>query len=249
MTLCAMRGIGSSARHLVLAVFAAGAGIGHAEVIKLRSGQVGGLPGSVGQNDDIMTWGASVGSGPLSASPFTAADYNNTISNPAVVIQPVGVWLPGLTYDTQARWVGTTLLDPTFPTGAPSSTLYRVPFTVSTVGITNAVLKLSFACDDNLGDILFGGANPVGAYLRDPFGNVTPITPAAGGGYAVETIVNFNITTAINTGLNELFLYQRDQGFGAAGLIFGARIGIVPAPGALAMVGLGGLFAAHRRRA
>lgn len=249
MTLNAHRGIGLSRRVLVGALLAAAAAGASAEVIILRSGQVGGLPGAVGQNDDIMTWGASVVSGPLSANPFNAADFNNTVTSPAVVIQPVGVWLPGLTYDPQARWVGTTLLDPTFPTGASSSNLYRVPFNVNTVGITNATLKLAFACDDALGDIYWGGANPIGAYIRDPFGNVTPITPALGGGYAVETIINFNITTAIGTGLNELFLYQRDQGFGAAGLIFGARIGVVPAPGALAMLGLGGLLTTRRRRA
>ncbi len=63
---------------LVAVVGLAGAvGLCNAEVITLRSGQVGGLPGVAGQPDDIVTFlnnnppGAAI-----SATPFTAADFS-----------------------------------------------------------------------------------------------------------------------------------------------------------------------------
>lgn len=234
----------------VLLVAAAAAAPVAAETIVLRSGQVSGFPGTPGQFDSTMTFGSTVGSGPLSGSPFTAADFNAAATNPALCIVPYPFgWLPSLTFDPQARWVGTGFFDASTQWGASSSTLYRVPFTVTTSGITSASISLSWAADDGLGDLAWGGANPIGAYLRDSFGNVTALTPAAGGNYAVETLVlNYNILGAITTGNNELFLYQRDQGAGISGLIFGAELRIVPTPGAAAMLGLGGLATLRRRR-
>lgn len=240
------------ARVVSLALISAVCSAAHAETITLRSGQVGGLPGLATQFDDTVTFGSTVPTGPLSASPFTAADFNASSANPAIVINPYTVWLPSLTFDSQARWIGTGLYnDPVNPPnlGAPSSALYRAPFNVSTTGITSASISIAFACDDNLGDQLFGGANPIGAYLRDPSGNVTPLIPVTGGGYGIETVVlNYSITGAIDTGLNELFLYQRDQGSGIAGLIFGAEIRVIPAPASAGIMGLSLLAAARRRR-
>ncbi|MCC6426528.1 MAG: hypothetical protein IT435_06880 [Phycisphaerales bacterium] len=237
---------------LAVALLAATASLASAEVITLRSGQVGGLPGSPTQVDDTITFGNTVPTGPLSANPFTAADFNATTANPAIVINAYGSWLPGLTFDTQARWIGTGLYqaDPFYPNlGAPSSALYRAPFTVTTTGITSAVISIAWAADDNLGDVIFGGPNPIGAYLRDPSGNVTALTPVAGGGYGIETtVLNYNITGAIDTGVNELFMYQRDAGSGISGLIFGAEMRIVPGPGSAALLALGGIAIARRRR-
>jgi uncharacterized protein (TIGR03382 family) len=219
------------------------------EVIQLRSGQVSGVPGLAGQNDDIVTWGVTNFSGPLSASPFTTADFNATTPNPAVVINPVSVWIPGLTSDPQARWIGTSTIPGSNGWGATGSTLYRVPFNVTTVGITSATLNVAWSSDDSLGDLAFGGANPVGAYIRNGFGAITPLTPVAGGNFTIESIVSgLNVTGAISTGANELFFYQRDQGFGVSGVIFSAEFNIIPTPGAAALLGLGGLSMARRRR-
>jgi len=220
----------------------------HGEVITLRSGQVSGFPGTPGQLDSHMTWGGSVGNGPLSGAAFTAADFNNTVANSAVVIAPVSVWIPGLTFDPQARWVATDLI-PGTTLGASASTLYRVPFAVTTTGITSATLTIAWSSDDSLGDVAFGGPNPIGAYLRDPSGAVTPLLPVSGGNFTIESLVSgLNILGAVNTGVNELFLYQRDQGFGVSGVIFSAEISVIPAPGAVALLGLGGLIGARRRR-
>lgn len=225
-----------------------------AEVITLRSGQVGGLPGLATQLDDTVTFGNTVVTGPLSASPFTAGDFNAAAANPAIVINPYYAWVSTLSFDPQARWIGTGLYntgDPNLPPdmGAPASALYRAPFTVTTTGITSATLSIAWACDDSLGDLAFGGANPFGAYLRDPSGNVTALNLVSGGGFSVESqVLNLNITSAIGTGANELFLYQRDQGVGIAGLIFSAEMRVVPAPGVAAAAGLSCLAAFRRRR-
>lgn len=219
-----------------------------AETIVLRSGQVAGFPGVTGQLDSTITFGNTVVSGPLSGSPFVAADFNAAATNPAVCIAPHSLWIPGLTFDPLARWIGTGLY-PGLNLGVSSSTLYRVPFTVTTAGITGATISLAWSADDGLGDITWGGANPIGAYLRDSFGNVTALTPAAGGNFTIESsIINYNIFGAITTGANELFLYQRDQGGAPSGLIFSAELSIVPTPGAASMLALGGLLATRRRR-
>lgn len=232
---------------LLLAVAAAAAPAA-AETIVLRSGQVSGFPGVPGQFDSTITFGSTVVSGPLSASPFVAADFNAAAINPAICITPHSAWIPGLTFDPQARWIGTGMY-PGTTLGASSSTLYRVPFTVTTAGITGATITLAWSADDGLGDITWGGANPIGAYLRDSFGNVTALTPAAGGNFTIESsIINYNILGAITTGANELFLYQRDQGGAPSGLIFGAEISIVPTPGAASVLAVGGLLATRRRR-
>ncbi len=240
-----------NSRHMCVAsllVLAAASAANAVEVITLRSGQVSGVPGAPGGLDDIVTFSTSPGSGALSASPFVAADFNAAAANQAIVIAPVGVWLPALTFDPQARWIGTGFL-PNSNYGAPGSTIFRVPFNVSTVGITGATISVAWASDDTLGDTLFGGANPEGAYLRDAFGTITPLTPVTSGNYGAETVVlNYNITGAISTGANELFFYSRDQGFAVSGLLFGAELNIVPAPGAAALLGVGSMLTLRRRR-
>ncbi len=239
--------------HLIsLAILATAAPLATAETITLRSGQVGGFPGLPTQLDDTITFGNTVPTGPLSANPFTAADFNATTANQAVLVNPYGAWASSLPFDPQARWIGTGLYnaDPFYPNlGLVSSTLYRVPFNVSTTGITSAFISIAWACDDTLGDQAYGGANPFGAYLRDPSGNVTALSAVTGGNYGAQTLaINLNITSAIGTGANELFMYQRDQGSGISGLIFGAEIRVTPAPGSAALLAIGSLTALRRRR-
>jgi len=226
------------------------AGTASAEVITVRSGQVGGLPGAVGQFDDVVRYlPTNPGGAPVSGSPFTPADYAGATSGPAAqVIQPVGVWTPGIS-DADARWInwaadGTIQPDGTFSgsgVGIAGSTLYSVPFFVTTAAASSGFLTIEFAVDDSGGDILFGGPNPDFLYV-----NGTP-TGYSGGNFATPTIHNQLI--AITSGQNYLHLYQRDAGFGVSGLIFSATVEVVPAPGAVALLGLGGLVAVRRRRA
>lgn len=227
----------------------AGAASAATQVITLRSGQVGGLPGLAGQPDDITTFLPNNPPGlPISGSPFTAADFAGAASGgPAHVINPVFVWTPGLS-DPLARWIN---FDGSFTNpdgtpgpgfGSPGSCLYAVPFNITLSSITNATLSLEFAVDDHLGDLSFGGGNPDGLYI-----NGFP-TSYSGGNYATPTFHFQNITSMVNPGLNYLYFYQRDLGISVSGLIFSARIDVVPAPGALALLGTGGAVAIRRRR-
>jgi uncharacterized protein (TIGR03382 family) len=212
------------------------------EVITVRSGQVGGLPGLAGQSDDIVRYLPNNPPGAMiSANPFTAADFLGAVTGPsALVIDPVGPWTPGIS-DPSARWINFGML-PGSTYGAPGSSLYAVPFVVTTAGITNATISLEYAVDDYLGDALYGGPNPDGLYI-----NGVP-TGYSGGSYATPTFYGGNITAMVNTGINYLYFYQRDQGVSVSGLIFSATIEVIPAPGTAGLLGLGAIVGLRRRR-
>lgn len=237
-----------AAAGLATALVAGGAS-GASQTITLRSGQVGGLPGVAGQPDDIVTWRPGTpGGAPASGSVFGAADFAGANSgSPAHVINPVSVWTPGIS-DPAARWIN---WDGYFvnPDGTPGSgngvagsVLYAVPFNVTLSSVTLATIKIEYAVDDYLGDAIYGGPNPDGLYINGIS------TGYSGGSYATPTTHFQNITAMVNPGLNYMYLYQRDAGFGVSGIIFSATIDVVPAPGALGLAGVGGLLAMRRRR-
>lgn len=235
----------SRATSLAVAAAVAGAAAPPAlavEIINLRSGQVSGSPGLPGQFDDIVTYRPGTPSGPLSAVPFTAADFSGAITGPAaVVISPVSAWTPGLS-DPLARWINFDLHPFSPPFGASGSALYAVPFIVTTSGITSATISLEYAVDDSLGDWPVLGGNPDGLYINGVS------TGHQGAGFAAATFHNQNITGMINTGLNHLYFYQRDIGFAVSGLIFSVRITVLPTPGAAALAGMASLTFLRRRR-
>ena len=234
LTLCAVAGLASQA-------------LG-AEVITVRSGQVGGLPGLAGQADDIVTnLPNNPPGGQVSASPFTPADFAGAVSGPAAqVINAYSVWTPGLS-DPLARWINWSADITPQPDGTvsgtgygnPGSALYAVPFVVTTPGATFATLNLELAVDDALGDWFVAGPNPDGLYINGVS------TGYQGGNYATPTFHTQVIP--VSTGLNYLYFYQRDLGVLVSGLIFSATL-TVPAPGAMALLGMGGLVAVRRRR-
>jgi len=241
----------------VLLLTAAGALVGltasadaAVQVITLRSGQVGGLPGVAGQPDDIVTYRPGNPPGaPASGSAFNAADFSGAVSGPpAYVINPyLPFWTPGIS-DPLARWIN---FDGSFVNpdgtpgpgyGNPGSALYAVPFVVTLGTITSATLSIEYAVDDWLGDGLGFGPNPDGIYV-----NGSPIG-YFGGGFTSSSFHNQNITAWVTPGLNYLYLYQRDAGALVSGLIFSARITVVPSAGPAALAGLAGLCVLRRRR-
>lgn len=195
---------------------------GPCQVIILRSGQVGGVPGLPGFSDDLVRRHPTIDqtTSPLSTTPFTQLGWFGPAASglPAFVIAPLTpFWTPTLPCDPDARWINWEI-DATFA----GSALYSMPFNIAPGTYSKVTLSVCWAADDTLGDIpSFPGPNPVGIYI-----NGMPTTPIIdGGNYAAQTTVsNIDITAQANSGLNHIQFYQRDAGLGASGLIFSARI-------------------------
>lgn len=222
--------------------------VSNAETIQFRSGQTGGVPGIAGSLDDTVTfnsWG-NPANAPVLGTAFTAADFAAAAAgSPAVVVRPQPAWMGGnvapLT-DPLARWINFGADSLGYGTGG--SALYAVPFWVSTTTITNATITFEGGVDDVLGDWFDGGPNQDGLYING--------TPAGytyqGFNFAYPTTHTQNITGMIHPGQNYLYFYQRDNGFGAGGIIFSGTVEVVPTPGATSLLGVGGLICARRRR-
>jgi MYXO-CTERM domain-containing protein len=240
-TRAGMRAVRTAAVAAVCGALACAGPAAANQIITLRSGQVGGLPGLVGQPDDIVTCLAGGAGVPLSNSPFTAADFSGAVSGgPAHVIAPyTPFWVPGIS-DPQARWINFNVDATGY--GTAGSCLYAVPFFINPGPITSATLNLEYAVDDVLGDSGFGGPNTDGLYINGI------ATGYSGGGYSPASTTFQNITSMVTPGWNYMYLYQRDAGVAVSGIIFSARIDVAPAPGPAALLGLGGLVAARRRR-
>lgn len=217
------------------------------EIITVRSGQVGGVPGAPGGLDDIVTYnpGGNPVAAPVQATPFVAADFAATIAGaPATVITPNPAWMGGAVAplsDPLARWINFG------PFAAAGSALYAVPFFVTSATIPNATLTVEGGVDDALGDALFGGPNFDGLYINNLPSGLETLLPGDFN-FGVPTTHTQNITSKIAPGQNYLFFYQRDAGAGVSGLIFSATIEIVPEPGSIGLAVTGALVFLGRRR-
>lgn len=222
----------------------AAAGMASAETITIRSGQVGGVPGAPGQPDDtVRFWNNNPPGAPLSAVPFTPANFAAASAGAAAtVITPVGAWIPFLPGDPAARWIDFATI-PGSPFGESGSCLYAVPFIVTTPGATSANLSMEFSVDDGAGDFVYGGPNPSFLYVNGV--NMGALSPA---NFLAASTHSQSIP--VSTGLNTIYLYQRDQGLGVSGMIFSLSMEIVPAPGAGAamLMAASGLIGSRRRR-
>ncbi len=194
------------------------------EVINLRSGQVGGVPGRSGQLDDVVERHPIVSGGrmQLSSTPFSTAGGwfpHGPTWQPAYVIRAHSEWIASLPCDPEARWVN-------YDSGAGhvGSVLYAIPFNVASTCIDAATLSLCWAADDTLGDQIPGGPNWSGAYL-----NGVPL-PISGGGFTSESTAVANVGGILQPGPNTLYLYQRDSGTFASGLIYSASIKVICCP-------------------
>jgi hypothetical protein len=201
---------------LVTAIAAAMAAPVLSETINMRSG--GGY--AYGQNDPAWTYLIGPAGAALSAAPFTAADFTAALSGPqSVVVPPYGsFWLASLLCDSQAQWISVDAA------AGPATALYGQTFGVQTCCIAQAILKFCWASDDNIGDQLYGGANPMGVYLN---GVALPIT---GGSYATEDGASIDVTGIIHCGQNEIHVYNRDAAFVVTGVMFSVNIDILSCP-------------------
>ena len=197
-----------------------------AETIVLRSGFIGGVPGSPGQiEDDIRDVVGTSCATALRNQVFTSADFADARNGPpAVVINAYSPpWIPSLECDPEARWIN-AVSDDGYGT-PPYSALYAMPFHVSSSSIVAATFAFCWAVDDRLGDwpIDAPGPNPIGVYL-----NGSPLNNdfSTDGAMFEERVASMDVTSYLVPGNNTLYVYQRDQGCTVAGLIFNATISI-----------------------
>lgn len=183
------------------------------EVIVLRSGNA-----APGNPDPNITMLVGSGGAPLSAAPFTAAEFDAACSGPNAIVTPgFSAWLQHLPCDPQAQWIGIDAFN------TPASALYCYEFQVETCCIELAMLNFCWATDDALGDpAAWGGGNPDGVYL-----NGVAVNPSIfGGNYAAETVAAADVTSLLQCGTNRLQIYNRDAGFVVSGVIFSATLDI-----------------------
>lgn len=184
-----------------------------AEVVVLRSGNA-----PVGNPDPQINLLAGSGATPLSALPFTAADFSAACGGrSAIVINPHPAWLQQLACDPQARWIGVD------PFGTPTSALYCQAFDVKTCCIQSAILNFCWAGDDALGDGIYGGPNLDGVYI-----NGVPVAPSINtGSYAAQTQVGgVDVASLLHCGTNYLQIYNRDAALVISGIVYSAMIDI-----------------------
>ena len=182
------------------------------ETITLRSG--GGF--AFGQNDPAWTYLIGPVAAPLSAVPFTPADFTAALTGPqSVVVPPYGsFWLSGLLCDAQSQWISTDA------NRGPATALYGHTFNVQTCCVGKATLSFCWSSDDNIGDQLYGGGNPMGVYL-----NETPLA-ITGGSYATESFATVDVTNLVHCGANEIHVYNRDAAAVVTGVMFSVTLDI-----------------------
>ncbi|MBK7189720.1 MAG: hypothetical protein IPH86_13835 [bacterium] len=209
---------------LMLAVLAllVAAGSAFAATTVIRTGQVGGVPGNCGGNDDLFRFYApnQTCGQPILPTPFAPADFAAACAGPpASVIDTFGSpWIASLPCDPAARWIATGRADPVYCLGADVSTLFCAPFD-SECAIADSI-RICWAADDFLGDVpSFPGPNPGGIYI-----NGVDLGPAFSGpgSNPQYTAVAYNVPLTV--GANTLSVYQRDAGCGIAGLVLSATV-------------------------
>jgi hypothetical protein len=207
----------------VLVASALAASLVQAAPITIRTGQVGGAPGSCpGTDDSFHAYTPQPQCGqPILSAPFQTADFNAACAAPlAVVITPyTPVWASGLDCDPKARWIASSA-DPLNCSGAPASVLYCAQFEAPMGCATADSIRICWAVDDFLGDTPdYPGPNPGGIYL-----NGVSLGPAFSGPGADQQYSAVAYNVPINGGLNSLAVYQRDAGCGLGGLVLSATV-------------------------
>lgn len=203
------------------------------EVIRLRTGQVGGGPGVPSTTlpafaDDTWRFNPITSSIlPLSSVPFTAGDFAGAALGPfAETVRPTNAYVSSLECDPDARWINwihDPFQLPQFPSGSPAaSVLYACPFQVDTPGNPLATITACWAADDRLGDPIpdpLAGPNTIGVYV-----NGQPLSSDFSGGTPGTETTATQADVPLVTGANYLYVYVRDTGSNASGLLFSATI-------------------------
>jgi hypothetical protein len=195
-----------------------------AETTTIRTGQVGGVPGSCSGNDDSFHYYApnqSCGQ-PILSTAFQASDFAAACTGPqAVVIVPyTPVWAGSLDCDPEARWIANALHDAATCWGAAVSVLYCAQFSVASHCTVADSIRICWAVDDFLGDQpSYPGPNPGGIYI-----NGADLGPAFSGPGSNPQYSAVAYNVPLSAGTNSLEVYQRDAGCAISGLILSAKV-------------------------
>ncbi|NNF08561.1 MAG: hypothetical protein HKN21_17500, partial [Candidatus Eisenbacteria bacterium] len=208
-----------------------------AETIIVRSGQVGGSPGTVpttsyvSSPDDIFTVLTGPSMLPLRGSSFTAVDFAAAdAGSSAVLISPHPTAWPALTLSTDpdARWINHIhgLIFQCCGSGIPAkSVLFSAPFNVTTPGTNPATVTCTFAGDDRLGDAPTG-PNPIGVYV-----NGVPLNSGFSGPVIGVEYTATDNNVPVTQGQNRIYFYTRDTAGSVSGLICSCTIEVgAPTP-------------------
>ncbi len=186
------------------------------ETIVLRSSAV--------NSQYILTWSGPP-LAPLSSNPFGPGEFNNARFSPYVAVVPNSIpqgWCQSLPCDPLAGWVSVT------STSVAQSALYAHPFTVTTCqnNIKRVKLDICFCADDSLGDnTAYGGPNPSGLYLN---GHAIPMSGVFGGWASSTSFSTYVPANWLLNGGNVLYLYNRDTLGLLSGVLYSAKITILP---------------------
>jgi hypothetical protein len=199
------------------------------DVITIRTGQAGAVPGVCpGVDDSFHVYAPQTQCAqPILSVPFGPADFAAACSGPqAQIAEPYfTAWSPSLPCDPDARWIASGVDASCF--GSSVSVLYCAGFD-SHCTVADSV-RVCWQVDDFLGDQpAYPGPNPDGIYINGvslgtAFTAGNPVTPTSAVAYNVP----------LNSGPNYLQVYQRDAGCAVAGLMLSCTVytscGPVPA--------------------
>lgn len=196
------------------------------EVITLRSGQVSGAPGDPCDLDTNITCdaGAVCRDGlSLSFSPLP-------VPSARIIASVAPPWIASLPCDPEARWINWEADSMFFCRGYPGrSVLYAHPFTVTTANVGETTISFCWAADDSLGDPV-PGPWPDGVYINNGT-SIIFVTEVRGGGFSAQSSVTISLPPGtLRQGNNVLYVYQRDTGCDASGVIYSATISIMRCP-------------------
>src|SRR3989338_8273576 len=87
--------------------------------------------------------------------PLTITDFTDAKNGPnAYEIPNHNAWIPSLSVDPSAKWIGTHNVNPNHhgPNTALATALYAVDFEITSDPIDSATLTISYSSDNTLGD-------------------------------------------------------------------------------------------------
>jgi hypothetical protein len=143
---------------------------------------------------------------------FAAAAASTTMLKPIFPLP--GGWVPALTGDPLARWMGLA------PQPPGNSFLLSHPFVIDGCAFANASITIEIAVASQCGDLGSFGPNPIGVYL-----NGNALTGFAGGLAAASTTwTATGIGTFLLPGCNRLEIYVRNTDYAHAGVMYSANL-------------------------